>query len=131
MTQRELLVRDVSSRLLDAGIPAYLPNFPFASHHDYYRTRIRISGRHARRAEIAGALDSWAKRRDCDDDYVWQATCGFLLSETAKTPERRARIPEDIVNRMEAIRWGDDFAEFAGRFSLQGQEGLTEHHLQS
>ncbi|MBY3150932.1 hypothetical protein HFO56_00620 [Rhizobium laguerreae] len=113
MSHRELLVREISGRLLEAGIRAYPPEFPYGTHHDYYRTRLRRGGRHSRLSDVAKALESWAARRENHDDYVWQGVCGFLLSYFADNPNHRDRLPADIAGRMAILRWGDDFLEFS------------------
>jgi hypothetical protein len=112
MSGRETLVREISTRLLDAGIKAYPPHFPYGIHHEYYRTRLKQGRRHARLAEISGALVCWADARE-NDDYVWQAVCGFLLSYFAEKPEHRNRLPSDIEKRMMGLEWGNDFLAFA------------------
>jgi hypothetical protein len=113
MSHRELLVREISSQLLEAGIRAYPPDFPYGAHHEYYRTRLRNGGRHSKLSDIAKALESWATTRENDDDYVWQAVCGFLLSSFSERPDRRERLPSDIEGRMEILRWGEDFLDFS------------------
>ncbi|MCS4089889.1 hypothetical protein [Rhizobium sp. BK176] len=113
MSHRELLVREISSRLLEAGIRAYPPEFPYGVHHEYYRTRLRHGGRHSKLSDIAKALENWAATRENDDDYVWQAVCGFLLSYFAEKPDHRRWLPADIEGRMDILRWGDDFLEFS------------------
>lgn len=113
MSPRELLVREISARLLEAGIKAYPPKFPFGTHHDYFRTRLRPDGKHAKLSDVANALTAWAATRSSDEDYVWQAVCGFLLSYFSKRPEHRDRLPSDIDGRMAVLNWGDDFLGFA------------------
>jgi hypothetical protein len=113
MTPRENLVKDLTSRLLDAGIRVYPPGFPYGSHHEYYRTRIRPGGRHARRSDVARFLSLWSEGRDQPEDYVWQAVCGGLLAYFNEAPLHRDKLPEDIKARMEALEWGEDFARFA------------------
>jgi hypothetical protein len=113
MSHRELLVREISSQLLDAGIRAYPPEFPYGVHHEYYRTRLRHGGRHSKLSDIARALESWAATRENDDDYVWQAVCGFLLSYFSERPEHRERLPSEIGGRIGILRWGEDFLEYS------------------
>lgn len=110
---RELLVREISGRLLEAGIKAYLPKFPFGAHHDYFRTRLRLDGKHAKLCDVSNALTTWAATRESDDDYIWQAVCGFLLSYFAKRPEHRNKLPSDIEGRMNILGWGEEFLAFA------------------
>ncbi len=110
---RELLVREISGQLLEAGIKAYLPKFPFAAHHGYFRTRLRLDGKHAKVCDVSNALTAWAATRESDDDYIWQAVCGFLLSYFAKRPDHRDRLPSDIEGRMNILDWGEDFLAFA------------------
>ncbi|MCV9963818.1 hypothetical protein OIU34_18230 [Pararhizobium sp. BT-229] len=119
MSSRELLVQEISGRLLEAGIGAYPPRFPFGAHHDYFRTRLRPDGKHAKLGDVSGALTAWAAARESDEDYVWQAVCGFLLSYFAQKPEHRDRLPHDIEGRMDALGWGDDFLCFARAPSRQ------------
>lgn len=113
MSHRELLVREISGQLLEAGIRAYPPEFPYGVHHEYYRTRLRQAGRHSKLSDIAKALESWAATRENDDDYVWQAVCGFLLSYFVERPDHRDKLPADIKGRMDILRWGDDFLKFS------------------
>ena len=113
MTARELLVRDISSRILDAGIRVFPPSFPFGMHHDYYRTKLRIEGRHARRSHVASALAEWAATRENGDDYVWQGVCGGLLRHFSDAPAHRERLPADIAARMEILEWGKVFSDWA------------------
>lgn len=113
LTPREQLVRELSARILEAGIRVYPPSFPYGRHHEYYRTRIRPLGKHARRSDVARLLSDWSEGRDQPEDYVWQAVCGGLLSYFHEAPLHRERLPEDIRARMEALEWGDDFARFA------------------
>jgi hypothetical protein len=113
MSPREKLVREISARLLEADIKAYLPIFPFGAHHDYFRTRLRLDGRHAKLSDVSNALTTWAATRESDDDYVWQAVCGFLLSYFGKKPEHRSRLPLDIEGRMAILGWGEEFLAYA------------------
>jgi hypothetical protein len=119
MSPQEILIREISSRLLEVGIRAYPPSFPFGAHHDHFRTRLKLEGRHAKLSTVATSLTAWAAEREFDEDYVWQAVCGFLLAYFARNPEHRNRLPADIEARMEILRWGEDFRDFAQKANLQ------------
>lgn len=113
MTHRERLAREISARLLEDGVRVFPPSFPFGMHHEYYRTRIRPGGRHARRSDIADALTQWSETRESPDDYVWQAACGGLLDYFQRSPLHKEKLPPDIAGRMEVLGWGEDFRLFA------------------
>lgn len=108
MTHRERLVINISSRLVETGIKAFPPAFPYGGHHEYFRTKIRPDGKHAKQADVATALEAWASERE-EDEYVWQAVCGWLLKLFVANPDHKKRLPEDIAAKMEALEWGDIF----------------------
>ena len=108
MTVRERLAAEITAQLNAAGVGVYPPVFPFGLHHDYYRTRIVVDGRHARRSEVAGLLRRWAEGRD-DGDYVWQAVCGGLLRHFAPRMPPPERLPGEVLARLEILGWGSDF----------------------
>ncbi len=122
MTSREHKIKEISAALAEAGIKVFPPGFPFGLHHEYYRTRIRKFGRHSRRDEIARALSAWASERENPDDYVWQAVCGGLLSHFARHPDQKSKLPVDMALRMETLRWGEEFAEWAREKDLPNSD---------
>lgn len=113
LTGQERLVRDICKALQEAGLKVYQPKFPFGMHHEYYRTKLRPRGRHARRSEIAALMEGWASTRENPDDYIWQGICGGLLQYLQTAPDHASRIPQDIAGRLEVLRWGDEFHEWA------------------
>lgn len=126
MTPGENRIKEISAVLAEAGIKVFPPGFPFGLHHEYYRTRIRKSGRHSRRDEIARALNGWAAERENPEDYVWQAVCGGLLGHFTRHPDQKSKLPADIALRMETLRWGEDFAEWARRKALPGSDHAAQ-----
>ena len=110
-----MLVREISASLLDAGVRVFPPSFPFGMHHDHYRTKLRPGGRHSRRSDVASLLGEWSATRESSDDYVWQAVAGGLLRHFTEAPAHREKLPDEIAGRMEVLRWGDEFFEWAGR----------------
>jgi hypothetical protein len=108
LTEREIIAKEISAALVEAGIKAYRPMFPYGLHHDFYRS-LRRKGKHLRHRDVAEALSAWAETRDRASDYVWQAACGAVLALEAADPAIRSRLPPAISVEFERIGWGGDF----------------------
>ena len=113
LTEGEKLHRHISGLLRDAGISAYLPDFPFHHHHAYYRTRLKSGSRHLRRSDVGNLLREWATPRENLDDYTWQAVCGALLYDFEKNPENRGKIPDEVLKELNRLKFGYEFESWA------------------
>ena len=101
------------SDLLAAGFPAKGHRFPFALHHTFYRSRIRIGGRKTTHSEIAVLLNAWAAVREDRTDYARQAVCGAVKHMLTGSPALVGRIPSSVRESMGSVGDGYEFRKWA------------------
>lgn len=130
-TQRRIddLVLESRTELKAAGFPAFGSRFPFGMHHEFYRVRVRISGRKMLHAETAAVLNRWMGTRSDQVDYARQAVCGAVKAMLAKKPELAGRIPQSVREAMAAVRDGYDFVAWAKSFAADHPQGFLPEEL--
>jgi len=104
-------IHAASASLPDLGLHANLNRFPFAMHHGYYRTRLRLHGRRLRHEEVAILLNRWAQTKENPIEvYVWQAIAGAVLKLKTK---KEFTLPSFIREGVERVSQGDEFEAWA------------------
>ncbi len=110
---RLLRFKQIKRSLREAGFPVLGDRFPFAMHHNFYRTRIRIAGRKCRHKDVARLLGDWMKTRSKADDYFWQLVSGAVRDLLAKEPALVGRLPQSVRQGMMSVEDGHLFLRYA------------------
>lgn len=87
--------------------------FPFALHHEFYKTKISIDGKRAKHADIAFLLSTWLQKFDEDKRarlYAWQAVAGAIRQ---MDPKGSKQLSERLTQGLTPIRNGDAFLKWA------------------
>lgn len=105
----DALIENARTELLAAGFPARGSRFPFAMHHGFYRSRIRLGRIKTTHAQVAYLLNRWTAERGNADDYARQAICGSARSMMAKSKALEARLPLAIKVMMASMEEGMTF----------------------
>lgn len=97
--------------LRDYGFETRTPRFPFAMHHDFYRTKIRVAGRKPRHNEIAMFLSTWSLNSGLvpTHAYIWQAIAGAINS---MDPRATKEVPAWIEENIQEVGRGEQFLQW-------------------
>ena len=111
--ERLLRFKQIKKVLREAGFPVVGDRFPFAMHHNFYRTRIRIAGRKCRHKDVARLLGDWMQTRSNQDDYFWQLVSGAVRDLLSKEPALVGRLPQSVRQGMMTVEDGHLFLRYA------------------
>jgi hypothetical protein len=126
---RFLRFKQIKKTLREAGFPVLGDRFPYAMHHNFYRTKIRIAGRKCRHKDLSRLLDDWMQTRDDEDDYFWQVVSGAVRDLLSNEPALVGRLPQTVRQGMMTVEDGHLFLRYAKsqefRLILKDDESIT------
>lgn len=105
--------KEIKKALREAGFPMRGDRFPYAMHHNFYRTKIRIAGRKCRHKDLSRLLDDWMETRNDEDDYFWQVVSGAVRDLLSNGPALVGRLPQAVRQGMMTVEDGHLFLRYA------------------
>ncbi|TLX16858.1 hypothetical protein [Rhizobium sp. MHM7A] len=110
---RFLKFKQIKKTLREAGFPVLGDRFPYAMHHNFYRTKIRIAGRKCRHKDLSRLLDDWMETRSDEEDYFWQVVSGAVRDLLSNEPALVGRLPQAVRHGMMTVEDGHLFLRYA------------------
>lgn len=110
---RFLRFKQIKKTLREAGFPVLGDRFPYAMHHNFYRTKIRIAGRKCRHKDLSRLLDDWMETRSDEEDYFWQVVSGAVRDLLSNEPALVGRLPQVVRQGMVTVEDGHLFLRYA------------------
>lgn len=110
---RFLRFKQIKKTLREAGFPVLGDRFPYAMHHNFYRTKIRIAGRKCRHKDLSRLLDDWMETRSDEEDYFWQVVSGAVRDLLSNEPALVGRLPQSVRQGMTTVEDGHLFLRYA------------------
>lgn len=101
------------NELRGSGFDLPYSRFPFALHHEFFKTKLKLNGKRLKHKDVAILLSAWLQKFDDDKRarlYAWQSVAGAIRKLDSKGTKQ---LSDKLVQGLTPIRNGDAFFKWA------------------